>query len=122
MWQMRVQPFDPASSFSTSTRLQTMLRDRACLEKAMFHNAAVIGAYIQQLRQELSAQDPHAFDRTISGLFRAYTPVTDRAGDLLRAFENVYALAEQQPSLHDDITVRQWLQQDFEDAPAIEGA
>ncbi len=56
-WQVHISEFDKSSTFSLTRRITMLLHQQACLEKHLLHNAAVLGSYLELLREESTASD-----------------------------------------------------------------
>ena len=82
-YSVRLTDFDRASTFGLTRRLKDLLAQQACLEKLLVGNAATIGAYLGQLREESSVREWREASR---GLLRHYRVPDDDASRVASSY------------------------------------
>ena len=82
-YAVKLTDFDRASTFGLTRRLKDLLAQQACLEKLLVGNAATIGAYLGQLREESSVREWREASR---GLLRHYRVPDDDASRVATSY------------------------------------
>ena len=85
---MRLVEFDRSSPFPLTKRLKDLLLQQACLEKLTVSNAATVGAYLAQLREESGVREWRDLSKGLLRDFRV------RDADVTRVMSAYIELAQ----------------------------